>query len=306
MSTPTVRYHSFVSDNIRWDGFTLRDGDIIISTPPKCGTTWMQMLVASLVLPGGIDRPLTRISPWLEMLTAPLDGVRADLEAQAHRRLIKSHTPFDGLPDDDRLSYVCVARDPRDVALSWDNHRANLDMERFVQARIDASGSDDLAELGPPSAPLADDVLGRFWQWVEEPNLSGGIGCLEATLHHLHTFWAQRSRAQVALFHYGDLTHDLDREVRRLADFLGIEADESRIDAVVAAGTFAAMKADAANLAPGGPDGHWRSADQFFEKGPGRTWRDVLDDAGDDRYRARIASLGYDPEFLAWAHGAGW
>ena len=44
-----TRYTSIVCDSSRWDGFEFRDGDIIISTPPKCGTTWTQTICALLI-----------------------------------------------------------------------------------------------------------------------------------------------------------------------------------------------------------------------------------------------------------------
>jgi hypothetical protein len=34
----------------RWERFTVRSDDVIISTPSKCGTTWMQMIVGMLLL----------------------------------------------------------------------------------------------------------------------------------------------------------------------------------------------------------------------------------------------------------------
>jgi aryl sulfotransferase len=56
-----------VYDSARWEGFRFREGDIVISTPPKCGTTWMQTLCAMLVLDTiEFDRPLAEISPWLD------------------------------------------------------------------------------------------------------------------------------------------------------------------------------------------------------------------------------------------------
>src|SRR5674536_154767 len=39
---PVRRYRTVVSDNARWAGFRYRADDIVISTPAKCGTTWMQ------------------------------------------------------------------------------------------------------------------------------------------------------------------------------------------------------------------------------------------------------------------------
>src|SRR3954468_1989728 len=91
-------YKTFVRDSSRWDAMTLRDGDIIISTPAKCGTTWLQMICALLVFQTtDLPADLSTLSPWLDMRTAPVDEVVRVLAAQRHRRFIKSHTPFDGL-----------------------------------------------------------------------------------------------------------------------------------------------------------------------------------------------------------------
>jgi aryl sulfotransferase len=94
MEGSRVHYTSLISDSSRWDGFVLRPDDIIISTPAKCGTTWMQMICALLVFQTtSFDRSLDLISPWLEMLTSDRDSVVALLDAQTHRRFVKSHTP---------------------------------------------------------------------------------------------------------------------------------------------------------------------------------------------------------------------
>lgn len=62
--TELRRYRSVVADSARWEGFQFRDGDIVISTPPKCGTTWTQMLVALLVFGSpDLPRPLAELSP---------------------------------------------------------------------------------------------------------------------------------------------------------------------------------------------------------------------------------------------------
>src|SRR4051812_44551059 len=127
----TVRYRSLISDNARWDGFTFRPSDIVISTPPKCGTTWTQMLCALLVFDGpDFPAPLSQISPWLDQSLRPLDEVYARYEAQRHRRFIKTHTPLDGVPMPDDVTYVVVGRDPRDVMISMEHHWANMDLER--------------------------------------------------------------------------------------------------------------------------------------------------------------------------------
>ena len=214
-----VRYHSFVDDGARWAGFKFRDDDIVISTPAKCGTTWVQMICALLIFQSSrFERSLDLISPWLDMLTRPLDAVIADLDAQHHRRFIKTHTPLDGLPFNGRVTYICVGRDPRDVALSWDNHMSNVDMGVLLRERQAAVGLDDLAELNPEETEKFDAEIDRFWQWVDSPVPVS----LAWTLQLLSSFWSVRDRPNVVMLHYGDLQADLEGQMRSLADRLGI------------------------------------------------------------------------------------
>jgi len=86
-------YENPVMDNARWSGFEPRDGDIFVCTPSKCGTTWMQTIVASLMWPDG-DFPgpiVNGISPWIEAKFEPAEVMHARLAAQTHRRAMKSH-----------------------------------------------------------------------------------------------------------------------------------------------------------------------------------------------------------------------
>src|SRR4030081_3129938 len=144
-------------DNARWEGFEFRDDDIVISTSPKCGTTWTQMLCALLIFQDPhFDHPLSDISPWLDQQTRRLDTVLATLDAQQHRRFIKTHTPLDGLPIDTSVTYICVGRDPRDAALSMDNHLDNMNIPAFMAAKDAAAARDGLVPepmVPPPPRP---------------------------------------------------------------------------------------------------------------------------------------------------------
>jgi len=150
-----TRYNWIVCDSARWDGFELRSDDIIISTPAKCGTTWTQMICALLILQEPeLPLPLDTLSPWIDMVTRARTDVFADLEAQTHRRFIKTHTPLDGIPNDPTVTYICVGRDPRDVALSMDHHIDNTDIGAFLM-QVSVQGAwgiipVHLNELSPP------------------------------------------------------------------------------------------------------------------------------------------------------------
>lgn len=297
-----MRYRNFVFDSVRWSGFQLRPDDIIITTPAKCGTTWTQNIVAMLVLGATtFDRPVAELSPWLEQVLRPLDDVVADLEAMDHRRFIKSHTPLDGLPWHEDVTYLAVLRDPRDAAVSWDHHFNNMDLQRVLQLRAQAHGMEDLAEL-PPMTDPSDDPVERFWSYMTErapsPEFAGG---LEALARHAKTAWERRLEPNVVLVHYADLQQDLEGEMRRIASRLGIEIAESRWPELVEAGSFSSMKARADALVPNAGQ-IWLDQTGFFHRGTSGQWRDLVTDVDDDRYQAIVRELIDDEELLSWLH----
>jgi len=298
------QYQSWLADSSRWDGFEFRAGDIVISTPSKCGTTWMQMICALLIFgDANLPRPLTELSPWLDIQTDTISNVFAALAAQRHRRFIKSHTPLDGLPFDDRVTYICVGRDPRDAAISSDNHLNNMNREVLIKARERAVGSDDLPSLIPDEVPRAEDPVERFWRWVEDdaPPNEG----LELLLHHLGTFWDRQQAANVVLIHYADLQADLEGEMRRLARLLGIVIGEEVWAGLVAEARFDRMRDRAGEIAPQVTmDGLWHDTNRFFNRGTSGQWRTFFGPQDLARYEARVRRLA-TPDLAAWAHG-GW
>ena len=300
------RYRNLIMDSQRWEGFQFRDDDIVISTASKCGTTWMQMQCALLLFQDpALPAPLTRLSPWVDIQTETRESVMSVLEAQTHRRFIKTHTPLDGIPWDDRVTYITVGRDPRDVALSWDNHMGNLNIEKVLNQRIEVAGADDLEELLTPEmlAPPEDPIV-RFWTWIEngsidDPDISG----LPSLINHLHTFWVKRDLPNVALFRYEDMKADLDASMRRLASLLGVEVDEAKWPTLVEAATFDKMRDRASDLAPQVTHEFWQDDARFFHVGGSGQWRAFFDDAAQERYDKRLDEIA-DRELVAWLNGA--
>lgn len=306
MHTGATSYASFIADDRRWEGFALRDDDIIITTAPKCGTTWLQTICALLICgPPPLPGPLAAISPWLEMNLEPVADVHRRLDAQHHRRFIKSHTPLDGLPTRSGLRYISVGRDPRDVALSWDGHNQNIDIEQLVAARVAAVGADDpeasILQEPPPHPP--EDPAERFHQFIDAPEAAVDGGTLLGLATHLTQAWAARDRDDVLLLHYADLREDLDGQMRRIARFLDVAVDEATWPALVADATFESMKARATDLAPAASTGMWHSNEQFFAVGRLGGWGGLPAHAL-DRYEQRAAQL-FSPDLKRWLeHGS--
>jgi aryl sulfotransferase len=299
-----IRYRTVFADSARWNGFVLRPDDIVISTPAKCGTTWLQMICALEIFQNTrLDLPLDRISPWLDVLMRPLDEVLADLEAQTHRRFIKTHTPLDGLPFDDQVTYVCATRDPRDVAVSWDSHLSNINPAAFLALREQAVGAVDLEELlaaAPP--PVGETAHERFWSWVDPPAPGKAISDLEIMLHHLDTFWQVRDQPNIMLLRFEDLLEDLEAQMRDIAGRLGIAIAETVWPDLVQAATFEDMKGRASQLVPeASHDGFYDDRGQFFRTGSTGQWRQILSDDELPRYAARVAECA-PADLAAWIH----
>src|ERR1700685_1401521 len=127
MAGTPYRYQSPEEDSGRWLDFPFRDGDIVISTRSKTGTTWVQTICALLIFQTPeLPAPIAQLSPWLDHLIPPRDELYARLAAQQPRRFIKTHTPLDGIPLDPRVTYLVTARHPLDAAVSLYHQGNNL------------------------------------------------------------------------------------------------------------------------------------------------------------------------------------
>jgi aryl sulfotransferase len=300
-----VRYQSFLTDTARWEGFRFRPGDIIISTPAKCGTTWTQMICALLIFQAPEPpESLDRLSPWMEMRLRRRRDVFDLYEAQTHRRFIKSHTPLDGLPIDDRITYISVGRDPRDVALSWNAHMQNIDFDAMFTALAAALEPDDYFEA-PPVRPTFTDARDAVRYWIDDQTPLEGVSMsLAGLMHHVAGFWEVRGRDDVILLHYDDLQTDLEGEMRRLADRLGIEIPEERWPTLVKAATFDDMRSHATERAPDTEKAIWKSTTGFFHRGTSGQWEDVFDAELAAHYEDRLRELA-PPDLVAWLHPRG-
>jgi hypothetical protein len=292
------RYTSPDEDSGRWNDFSSRPGDIVISTRSKHGTTWTQMICALLVLQDpDLPAPLPELSPWLDWLVVPQDEVFARLDAQTHRRFVKTHTPLDGLPLHPDTKYIVVARHPLDAAVSLYHQGQNLDRDR-IRALTGAADEAPKPDGPPkPPRPLREWLL----DWTEEEaDPREWLDSLQGVMWHLADAWARRDEANVLLVHYADLAADLEGEMRRIAAWLGIEVAGERWPALVKAATFAEMKSKAERVAPD-PAGIMVSREAFFRRGASGSARELLRPEELAAYEARAAALA--PEgLLQWLH----
>lgn len=287
------RYQGFMADSARWERFQLRDDDVIITTPSKCGTTWMQTIVGMLLRDRVDLPPLGTISPWLDMQVRTEDEAFALLDAQTKRRFIKSHTPLDGLPVNPSVTFIAVIRHPLDVALSDRDHMANMHRDRAVELREAAVGP-----FEPPAGrEEAPEDSAEFLRWFidndREPTGSGPYG-LADYCQQIRTYWDARAEPNVHLFHYSDMWHELDTEMRRVAAALQVQVDAARWLEFVQAATLKSMRERAADAAPEAHLGMWKSAADFFRVGGTRDWAALLTPSDISHFEQRLQTLAGD------------
>ena len=289
---PTREVRSPVMDSSRWDGFAIRPDDIVIATYPKCGTTWTQRIVDLLVFQDPAPRAIMDTAVWLDSrIFATREEDAATLEAQKHRRFIKSHLPFDALPIYDTVKYIHVARDGRDAFLSWHNHERGFTPEAKMRVGAIIMNDPVLAPLmmaGGPPPEMPEDPQVYFQTWIaraeEEPRTGPGVEL--SYFDFENTYWSERDRKNLLFVHYNDLKADLAGEMRRISEFLEIDTPPDRLATLAKAAEFDSMKANGEALLPKIGQYFDNGPQRFLNKGTNGRWRDILTEADLARYEA--------------------
>lgn len=274
-----------LTDNRRWDMVTIRPDDVIVVTPPKCGTTWMQTIIA-LLLSGDpdVETELSVRMPWVDIRVREMSEVAARLEAMQHRRCMKSHTPMDGVPLDDRAQYICVFRHPLDAHFSYRAHMRNIPLPWFG--------------LWFPEDDPDGVTFRRFLDGGAE-GFDTDVMPLAHILRHYKAARAVADRPNVALFHYADMSRDLPGTFERVAALLGVRHSGAVMDTLVEAARFDHMRAHAERYAPSGGTGFFKSDAAFFHSATSGKWLGQLTDAELAAYD-EIMEAELDPRARAW------
>ncbi|CAN6235692.1 unnamed protein product [Urochloa humidicola] len=222
--------------------FAARPSDIVISTLPKSGTTWIKSLLYATVhrrehppddaAATGADHPFNSSGPhecvkFLEYQiytgnkTKDGDGI----DELPDPRLFATHVPFVALPaslvaSGSKIVYMC--RDPKDTMVSlWhfaNKLRASEGLEPLPVETAAGLFCDGLSAFGP----YWDHVLGYWRAHVARPE-------------------------QVLFFRYEEVWRDPATHVRRLAAFVGVpfgaeEEENGVVDAIVRLCSFEHMR----------------------------------------------------------------
>jgi len=295
----------------RWADFTFRPGDIVVSTWPKSGTAWMQTICALLIFQTpDLPAAISELSPWLDESLLPREQVYAELAAQQHRRIIKTHLPLDEITIDSRATYIVVARHPLDTGVSLYHQNINRDRQNINRPAPPGEASPHppgAEEPGPDKpgpykrGPRPPDTP-REWLlgWIDtDPSPQGDYHYLAEMMRYMSAAWERRHQPNVVLVHYEELSADLSGEMRRIAARLGVSVPDDVWPSLVHTATFENMRASADRFVSAGITLKDNAA--FFRQGKSGEGSSLLTDAELVRYHARVAPLA-PADMLAWLH----
>ncbi|XP_028416082.1 amine sulfotransferase-like [Dendronephthya gigantea] len=188
--------------------FVPRSTDVIISTSPKCGTTWMQQIVHQLR--SGGDMSFADIDDVVQYIDMAYDlGQDLDAEQKYQPRCFKTHCSYENCAKG-AGKYIVVFREPCAAFYS---------LFDFFQGRCFKTGEISVHEF------VTDAPTGESSNYFK----------------HILSWWPQRNDPNVLFLFYEEMLEDLECSVRAIASFIGID-DEARIANAVKMSTFDFMK----------------------------------------------------------------
>ncbi|XP_042328047.1 sulfotransferase 1C2-like [Sceloporus undulatus] len=207
-----------------WDAlwaFKARPDDLLISTYPKAGTTWIQEIV-DMIQHGGDSQKCARAPiysriPFIDLFPPPpIPKGLDEAEAMPSPRTIKTHLPVQLVPPSfwvQNCKMIYVARNAKDNAVSYFHfHRMNQ---------------------GMPEPGTWDQFLENF--------LTGQVAW-GSWLDHVCGWWEAKDRHPILYLFYEDMKEDLSREIQKVAQFLGIQLPDPVLKQIVQHTAFESMK----------------------------------------------------------------
>lgn len=199
--------------------FKPRSSDVMITTAPKAGTTWMQQILHQLR--SGGDTSFTSIDdvvPWLERTRSgkSWQEVLEYYETLPEPRIFKTHCTAEQTPGLGTVKVILTSRDPRDCCVSFYHHIMNMTESAREQANINLPRS------------LAEHVE----RWLE----------YAAWYRNVKSWWPYYSDERVLWLRYQDMKKDLPESVIQISRFLGWTITEKTLEKVIEHSSFAWMK----------------------------------------------------------------
>ena len=226
---------TIISNSTIWNEFQFRDDDIVIGTYAKSGTTWTQQIVAQLIFEGADGLEVAEMSPWLDLRVPPKEVKLPAVEAQTASP-VPEDPPAGGRA---RLLATCQVSlyRPRRPRRGVEHVQPPRQRQRALVRRCSTRRRVGSARRSASRRPM---IRQYFLDWLERDGHP-----FWPFWENIRSWWEIRHLPNVLMLHFAELKADMPGQIRRIAAFLDIEIDESRLPAIVEHCSFDYMKRNA-------------------------------------------------------------
>lgn len=286
---------SEIQQKIKW-----RDGDIVISVPPKSGTTWTMNIAHQLLTGGTADfSDIYEEVPWIEFLGFPgqpqQDVVdRVDAMPADARRAFKTHSAPPGVPflasgSAQDVKYIVVFRNPEEALVSF-------------WPFLDKHSDEWFALWGMPREALCRPDFSSFYSDVVNAH-----GMQGAFFGFLAAWWPLRHEPNVMFIHFSDMKRDHEASIRKIAAFLGTEQTDDQWTKILEYTSFPWMKQneDKFEASTAGKVRILNSGAMIRQGEVGKAKADGMTDEISRHLRAAGGQICSDPAAVDWLYEGG-
>ncbi|KAM5137849.1 sulfotransferase 2B1-like [Mantella aurantiaca] len=198
--------HLHTQESLQYaQNFHFKEGDVLIVTFPKSGTTWMQEILTLIYSQGDAEIAMTvpnwERAPWLEHIY-----FKDTLKEGEGPRIITTHLPSNVLAPalhNSKAKVIYVARNPKDVAVSF------YFFHKMAKFLPDFSSFSEFLDL------FLDGKV-HYGSWFD----------------HVKGWYRQRNNLDFFYITYEDLKKDLRRSIKKVCGFLGCPMYTEEVDKV--------------------------------------------------------------------------
>nr|XP_020835149.1 sulfotransferase 1C4-like isoform X2 [Phascolarctos cinereus] len=201
-----------------WD-FQAKPDDVLISSYPKAGTTWLQEIVDMIHNDGDVEKtrraPINIRMPFIERINSRYVGLD-QANAMPSPRFLKTHLPVQLLPPSfwkENCKIIYVARNIKDNMVSY-----------FHFQRM---------HKGFPDPGSWEEYFETFLE---------GKGLWGSWYDHVKRWWEAKDTYPILYLFYEDIKKHPRREIEKVMEFLGKNLDEKVLDKIVYYTSFNVMK----------------------------------------------------------------
>jgi len=250
-----------------------RPGDICYVSYPKSGSTWLAYILVLITHRGEVPpgkKTLRDCLQWVESSwTYPRS--KSELDALPSSRIFKSHMPYEmafgGDPSGNPCKYIYIARNPKDVAVSY----------YYFERQKSWSGG----------------YSGSWEHWLKM-FMQGSVQ-RGSWFDHVLSWWQYRESGNILFITYEDMRNNLKGEIEKLMSFLGYPLNDEIVERIMQRTSFRNMQnEDFSNMH------EIKEFREFFREGKVNSWKEQFtqeqSEAFDRLYLERTQGTGLEFE----------